>query len=56
MSLIKAVDVPKYMADKMRSRRIAARLAGGSAKPTLAVAEPAEASPANGTLVPRPTL
>ncbi len=40
MSLIKAVDVPKYMADKVRSRRLAARLAGGSAKPTLVVTKP----------------
>jgi hypothetical protein len=37
MSLIKAVDVPKYMADKVRSRRLAARLTGGSAKPALVV-------------------
>ena len=29
MSLIKAVDVPKHMADRLRSRRIAARLSGG---------------------------
>jgi hypothetical protein len=33
MSLIKSVDVPKHMADRLRSRRIAARLSGGSAKP-----------------------
>ena len=33
MSLIKSVDVPKHMADRLRSRRIAARLSGGSPKP-----------------------
>ena len=32
MSLIKSVDVPKHMADRLRSRRIAARLSGGAAK------------------------
>jgi hypothetical protein len=33
MSLIKAADVPKHMADRLRSRRIAARLSGGVSKP-----------------------
>jgi hypothetical protein len=33
MSLIKSVDVPKHMADRMRSRRLAARLSSGAAKP-----------------------
>jgi hypothetical protein len=33
MSLIKAADVPKHMADRLRSRRIAARLSGGISKP-----------------------
>jgi hypothetical protein len=33
MSLIKAIDVPKHMADRMRSRRLAARLSGSAAKP-----------------------
>ena len=33
MSLIKSVDVPKHMADRLRSRRIAARLSGGVSKP-----------------------
>jgi hypothetical protein len=33
MSLIKSVDVPKHMADRLRSRRIAARLSGGASKP-----------------------
>jgi hypothetical protein len=32
MSLIKAVDVPKHMADRLRSRRIAARLSSGVPK------------------------
>jgi hypothetical protein len=32
MSLIKSADVPKHMADRLRSRRIAARLSGGAAK------------------------
>jgi hypothetical protein len=32
MSLIKSVDVPKHMADRLRSRRIAARLSGGASK------------------------
>jgi hypothetical protein len=41
MSLIKAVDVPKHMADRLRSRRIAVRLSGGaSKKPTLPVSKP----------------
>jgi hypothetical protein len=35
MSLIKAVDVPKHLADRLLSRRIAARLSGGAAKPVL---------------------
>jgi hypothetical protein len=32
MSLIKSADVPKHMADRLRSRRIAARLSSGAAK------------------------
>ena len=32
MSLIKSVDVPKHMADRLRSRRIAARLSNGASK------------------------
>ena len=32
MSLIKAVDVPKHMADRVQSRRIAARLSSGPVK------------------------
>ncbi len=40
MSLIKAVDVPKYMADKMRSRRAGARLPATAAKPVAVAADP----------------
>jgi hypothetical protein len=32
MSLIKAADVPKHMADRLRSRRIGARLSRGTSK------------------------
>jgi hypothetical protein len=35
MSLIKSADVPKHMADRLRSRRIAARLAGVGGKPVV---------------------
>jgi hypothetical protein len=35
MSLIKSADVPKHMADRLRSRRIAARLAGAGSKPVV---------------------
>ena len=35
MSLIKAADVPKHMADRLRSRRIGARLAGAGSKPVV---------------------
>jgi hypothetical protein len=46
MSLIKSVDVPKHMADRLRSRRIAARLSGGAAKqPTLPATKPLVAPP-----------
>jgi hypothetical protein len=40
MSLIKAVDVPKHMADRLRSRRIAARLSGGAKQPTVSTTKP----------------
>jgi hypothetical protein len=33
MSLIKAADVPKHLADRLQSRRIAARLSGGPKQP-----------------------
>jgi hypothetical protein len=46
MSLIKSVDVPKHMADRLRSRRIAARLSGGAAKQPIA--------PAKDAIVPTP--
>jgi hypothetical protein len=45
MSLIKAIDVPKHMADRLRSRRIAARLSSGVAKPIV---------PAKGSVVTVP--
>ncbi|MGA3225216.1 MAG: hypothetical protein ABSC65_15730 [Acidobacteriaceae bacterium] len=32
MSLIKSVDVPKHLADRLRARRIGSRLSGGVAK------------------------
>jgi hypothetical protein len=49
MSLIKAVDVPKHMADRLRSRRIAARLSGSQPKqPTV----PAKDSVAPTSLAP----
>ena len=43
MSLIKSADVPKHMADRLRSRRIAARLSGGAAKQAIVPAK--ESSP-----------
>jgi hypothetical protein len=46
MSLIKSVDVPKHMADRLRSRRIAARLSGGASKqPTVPASKPLTAPP-----------
>jgi hypothetical protein len=45
MSLIKSVDVPKHMADRLRSRRIAARLSGGAAKQPVAPASKPLATP-----------
>jgi hypothetical protein len=39
MSLIKSADVPKHMADRLRSRRIAARLSGGAAKQVIVPAK-----------------
>lgn len=45
MSLIKAVDVPKHMADKMRSRRLAARLSGSAEKPVAAAKDVADTAP-----------
>jgi hypothetical protein len=45
MSLIKSVDVPKHMADRLRSRRIAARLSGGAKQPTVPANKPLAGSP-----------
>jgi hypothetical protein len=46
MSLIKSVDVPKHMADRLRSRRIAARLSGGASKqPTVPATKPRTVPP-----------
>jgi hypothetical protein len=46
MSLIKSVDVPKHMADRLRSRRIAARLSGGASKqPTVPESKPRTVPP-----------
>jgi len=46
MSLIKSADVPKHMADRLRSRRIAARLSGGATKQPMAPAKaPATSEP-----------
>jgi hypothetical protein len=45
MSLIKAVDVPKHMADRLRSRRIAARLSGGAKQPALPATKPLAVPP-----------
>jgi hypothetical protein len=46
MSLIKSVDVPKHMADRLRSRRIAARLSGGASKqPTVPAGKPLTVPP-----------
>ena len=45
MSLIKSVDVPKHMADRLRSRRIAARLSGGAKQPTVPTTKPLAVPP-----------
>ncbi len=45
MSLIKAADVPKHMADRLRSRRIAARLSGGAKQATTPVPKPLAVPP-----------
>jgi hypothetical protein len=53
MSLIKSADVPKHMADRLRSRRIAARLAGaGVKKPVAPVKDRDAATPAAPVEVP----
>jgi hypothetical protein len=35
MSLIKAVDVPKHLADRLKSRRLSGRLGGPGIKPVV---------------------
>ncbi len=52
MSLIKAVDVPKHMADRLRSRRIAARLSGGAKQPTVPTTKPLAVPPSRPPLPP----
>jgi hypothetical protein len=53
MSLIKSVDVPKHMADRLRSRRIAARLSGGAAKqPVPGAKDPLVSPPADPPMAP----
>jgi hypothetical protein len=51
MSLIKSVDVPKHMADRLRSRRIAARLSGVK-KPVVPVKDRDAVTPAAPVEVP----
>jgi hypothetical protein len=45
MSLIKSVDVPKHLADRLQSRRIAARLSGGAKQPTVPATKPLASTP-----------
>jgi hypothetical protein len=52
MSLIKSADVPKHMADRLRSRRIAARLAGAGGKPVAPAKNLDVATPATPVEVP----
>jgi hypothetical protein len=53
MSLIKSADVPKHLADRLRSRRIAARLAGaGGGKPVVPPKNLDEATPVAPVEVP----
>jgi hypothetical protein len=52
MSLIKSADVPKHMADRLRSRRIAARLAGAVGKPVPPAKNRDEATPTAPVEVP----
>jgi hypothetical protein len=46
MSLIKSADVPKHMADRLRSRRIAARLSGVGVKSIVPAKDLKKATPA----------
>jgi hypothetical protein len=52
MSLIKSVDVPKHLADRLRSRRIAARLSGGAKQPTAPTTKPLAGSPFPAAIAP----
>ncbi len=52
MSLIKSADVPKHMADRLRSRRIAARLAGAGGKPVAPVKDLDKPTPAAPVAAP----
>ena len=52
MSLIKSADVPKHMADRLRSRRIAARLAGAGGKPVVPAKNLDETTPISPAVVP----
>ncbi len=45
MSLIKSVDVPKHLADRLRSRRIGARLSGGAKQSTTPTTKPLAVPP-----------
>jgi hypothetical protein len=57
MSLIKSADVPKHMADRLRSRRIAARLSGGAAKQPMTPAKaPTPSEPIIGAVPPSPEV
>lgn len=51
MSLIKSADVPKHLADRLRSRRIAARLAGAK-KPVVPVKDRDKPTPEAPVEVP----
>ena len=53
MSLIKSADVPKHLADRLRSRRISARLAAVGGKKVVAPVKDRDgASPATPVEVP----
>lgn len=57
MSLIKSADVPKHMADRLRSRRIAARLSGGAAKQPMTPAKaPTPSVPSIASELPTPEV
>jgi hypothetical protein len=53
MSLIKSADVPKHLADRLRSRRLATRLAGpGGKKPAAPLKDHDQPTPAAPVEVP----